>query len=329
MKAIVVDRPGPPEVLQIRDIPTPAARPGWVLVRVKAFGLNRSEMFTRQGHSGPAVKFPRVLGIECVGVVEDASDSPLKPGQTVAAVMGGMGRDFDGGYAEHALLPAGQVMAVETRLPWQELAAIPETYLTAWGCLVEAMEVEAGQRILVRGGSSSVGMAAIALGKDLGLTVAATTRSPAKAEALRAAGADEVIIDDGRIAAAVKRLFQEGVDGVVELVGTVTLLDSLRCAAPKGFVCYAGMLGNQWALERFEPMPAIPSTVRLTTYTTHTVTAANSTEPLQRIVRAVEEGRLRLHLDRVFRFGEIVQAHRYMEENRATGKLVVTVAKPG
>ena len=168
-------------------------------------------------------------------------------------------------------------------------------------------------------------MAAIALGKDLGLTVAATTRAPAKAEALRRAGADEVLIDDGRISAAVKRLFHDGVDGIVELIGTVTLLDSLRCAAPKGFVCYAGMLGNQWMLERFEPMPAIPSTVRLTTYTTHTVTAANSTEPLQRIVRAVEQGRLHSHLDRVFRFGEIHEAHRYMEENRATGKLVVTV----
>jgi len=325
MKAIVVESPGPPEVLQIRDIPRPSARAGWVLVRVHAFGLNRSEMFTRQGHSGAAVKFPRVLGIECVGVVEDPSDSALKRGQTVAAVMGGMGRDFNGGYAEYTLLPAGQVMPVDTQLAWQELAAIPETYLTAWGCLVEAMELKAGQRVLVRGGSSSVGMAAISLGKDLGLTVAATTRTSAKADALRAAGADEILIDDGHIASAVKRLFHTGVDGVVELVGTVTLLDSLRCAAPKGYVCYAGMLGNQWVLERFEPMPAIPSTVRLTTYTTHTVTAANSAESLQRIVRAVEQGRLRLNLDRVFRFGEIVQAHRYMEENRAAGKLVVAL----
>jgi NADPH2:quinone reductase len=325
MKAIVVEQPGPPEVLQVRDIPRPAARPGWVLVRVKAFGLNRSEMYTRQGHSGPAVKFPRVLGIECVGTVEDPADSGLAPGQTVAAVMGGMGRDFDGGYAEYALLPAKQVMPVETSLPWDQLAAIPETYLTAWGCLVEALDLQRGQALVVRGGTSSVGMAAICLGRDMGLTLAATTRNPAKADALRKAGADHVIIDSGQIAPEVRRLFPEGVDAVLELIGTSTLLDSLKCPGTRGIVCYAGLLGNAWALEKFEPMPAIPSTVRLTTYTTHIVTAANSTAPLQRIVRAVEEGRLPLNLDRVFRFDQIAEAHRYMEDNRATGKLVVVV----
>jgi NADPH:quinone reductase-like Zn-dependent oxidoreductase len=325
MLAILLDQPGPPEVLQVREIPTPVARPGWVLVRVKAFGLNRSEMFTRQGHSGAAVQFPRVLGIECVGVIEDPSDSRLQKGQTVAAVMGGMGRQFDGGYAQYCLLPVGQVMPVDTTLPWDQLAAIPETYLTAWGCLVEAIGVQRADRLLARGGTSSVGMAAIALAKSLGCTVAATTRTAAKSDALRGAGADHVLIDNGMIAAEVKRLFGAGVNGLLELIGTSTLLDSLQCAAPKGVVCYAGMLGGQWALERFEPMPAIPSTVKLTVYTTHIVTAANSTEPLQRIVRDVEAGRLPLNLDRVFRFDEIVGAHRYMEDNRATGKLVVTV----
>lgn len=325
MKAILVSQPGPPDVLQIRDIPKPAVRAGWVLVRVKAFGLNRSEMFTRQGHSGAAVKFPRVLGIECVGVVDDASDSGLKRGQTVAAVMGGMGRDFDGGYAEYALLPTAQIMPVETTLPWEQLAAIPETYLTAWGCLVEAMEVRSGQLLLVRGGTSSVGMAAISLARDHGLTVAATTRNPAKADALRAAGAQHVIIDSGTIAPEVRRLFPQGVDGVLELIGTLSLLDSLKCPGTRGIVCYAGLLGNAWRLEQFEPMPAIPSTVRLTVYTTHIVTAANSTVPLQQIVRGIEAGRLRLNLDRVFRFDDIAAAHQYMEENRATGKLVVTV----
>ena len=326
MKAIILDHPGPPEVLQIREIPTPVVRPGWVRVRVKAFGLNRSEMFTRQGHSGAAVQFPRVLGIECVGVVEDPSDSQLQRGQIVAAVMGGMGRQFDGGYAEYCLLPVGQIMPIETRLPWDQLAAIPETYLTAWGCLVDAIGLKRGDSLLVRGGTSSVGMAAIALAKSLGCTVAATTRTPAKSDALRAAGAEHVVIDGGQIAAEVKRLFGAGTTGLLELIGTGTLLDSLQCVAPKGVVCYAGMLGGQWTLERFEPMPAIPSTVKLTVYTTHIVTAANSTEPLQRIVRDVEAGRLPLNLDRVFRFDQIADAHQYMEDNRATGKLVVSVA---
>jgi len=325
MKAIVLTQPGPPDVLEIREIPTPTARPGWVLVHVKAFGLNRSEMFTRQGHSGTAVQLPRVLGIECVGVVDDPSDSGLRRGQTVAAVMGGMGRQFDGGYAQYCLLPVAQIMPIETRLPWDQLAAIPETYLTAWGCLADAIDVKTGDTLLVRGGTSSVGMAAIALGKRLGCSVAATTRNPMKQDALTAAGAQHVLIDNGQIASDVKRLFGAGAAGVLELIGTGTLLDSLQCAAPKGVVCFAGMLGGQWSLERFEPVVSIPSTVKLTAYTTHIVTAANSTQALQRIVSDVETRRLPLNLDRVFRFDEIVEAHRYMEDNRATGKLVVIV----
>lgn len=326
MRAIVVTHPGPPEVLESCEIAKPTVRPGWVLVQVKAFGLNRSEMFTRQGHSGGAVEFPRVLGIECVGTVEDPSDSTLARGQIVAAVMGGMGREFDGAYAEYCLLPITQVMPLKTQLPWHELAAIPETYLTAWGCLVDAIGVKAGDRLVVRGGTSSLGMATVALAKNLGCTVAATTRSVAKESALTAVGADHVIIDRGEIAAEIRRIFADGATGVLDLIGTGTLRDSLRATARQGVVCMAGMLGGQWAFEQFEPVVAIPSSVRLTAYTTHGVTAANSNVRLQHLVWQVESGRLPLNLDRVFRFDEIVDAHRFMESNLAIGKLVVTVA---
>ena len=144
MRAAIVEQPGGPEVLQIKEIPVPSPRPGWVLIRVKAFGLNRSEMYTRQGHS-PGVRFPRVLGIECVGVVEEGGGTDLAPGQKVAAVMGEMGRAYDGGYAEYTLVPASQAMPLTTDLPWETLAAIPETFLTAWGSLVEALDVQAGR----------------------------------------------------------------------------------------------------------------------------------------------------------------------------------------
>lgn len=324
MKAIVVDHAGPPNVLQIRTAPRPEPRTGWVLIQVKAFGLNRSEMFTRQGHS-PGVTFPRVLGIECVGVVEAAPGTSLQAGQTVAAAMGGMGRAYDGGYAEYTLVPASQVLPVQTSLPWEVLAALPETYLTAWGSLFEAMQVESGQSLLVRGGTSSVGMAAITLAKDRGLRVLATTRNQAKAAALRENGADEVIIDTGQIASEVKRHVAGGVNGVLELIGTVTLLDSLQAAAPHGVVCMTGILGNAWVMHEFEPMAAIPSTVKLTQFSSDSVTAANSTAGLQQIVDGVAAGRYRVSIDRVFHFNEIVEAHRYMEENRAKGKLVVLV----
>jgi len=324
MKAIVVEHGGAPDVLQIRTLPRPQPRPGWVLIQVKAFGLNRSEMFTRQGHS-PSVTFPRVLGIECVGIIEAAPETNLAVGQTVAAVMGGMGRAYDGGYAEYTLVPASQVIPLQTTLPWELLAAIPETYLTAWGSLFDAMEMQTGQSLFVRGGTSSVGMAAIVLAKDKGLQVLASTRNGAKADALRENGADEVVIDTGQIADVVKRRVPGGVNGLLELIGTVTLLDSLQAVAPKGIVCFTGLLGNAWVMHEFEPMAAIPSSVKLTHYSTETVTAANSTRALQQIVDGVAAGRYRVSIDQVFHFHEIVEAHRYMEENRAKGKLVVVV----
>src|SRR3954449_1844648 len=181
---------------RVESLSVPKPAPGQVLIKVKAFGLNRSEMYTRQGHS-PSVRFPRVLGIECVGVVEDGGGTDLAPGQKVAAVMGEMGRAYDGGYAEYTLVPASQVLPLTTELPWETLAAIPETYLTAWGSLVEALDVREGQTLLIRGGTSALGMAAISLAKDLGLYVAATTRDSAKAAALAANRTDDVIIDTG------------------------------------------------------------------------------------------------------------------------------------
>jgi NADPH:quinone reductase-like Zn-dependent oxidoreductase len=311
-------------VLEIEEMPRPEPRRGWVRIRVRAFGLNRSEMFTRQGHS-PSVRFPRVLGIECVGVVDDAGSSDLMVGQTVAALMGEMGRAYDGGYAEYTLVPREHVLPIRTTLSWDVLAALPETYLTAWGSLVEAMDVRAGQTLLIRGGTSSVGMAAASLAKGIGLRVIATTRDPTKADALRANGAEDVIIDTGLLAEEVARRVPGGIDGLLELVGPVTLLDSLRAVRPSGVVCHTGLLGNVWVMERFEPLQDIPSTVKLTTYDSVTTSADRSTVALQEIVDGVAAGRYRANVQRRFRFDEIVAAHRFMEENRGSGKLVVVV----
>ena len=324
LRAIVVEKAGGPEVLQIKEVQRPKPLPGWVLIKVKAFGLNRSEIFTRQGHS-PTVRFPRVLGIECVGTVEEAPGSDLTPGQVVAAVMGGMGRQFDGGYAEYTCVPATQVIPVNSGLEWATFGAIPETFLTAWRILGDGLEATAGQSLLVRGGTSSVGMALITLANDMGLSVAATTRNEAKRDALLENGAHHVIIDAGEIATQVREIFPDGVDRLAELVGTVSLLDSLQAVTPKGILCMAGLLGGEWTFKEFSPMEAIPYSVRLTPISTHVLTRENSTEDLQRIVDGIQSGRYRVNLDRVFRFDEIVEAHQYMEENKARGKLVVTV----
>jgi NADPH:quinone reductase-like Zn-dependent oxidoreductase len=313
MRAAVCVRAGGPEVLEIHEVPVPAVRPGWSRVRVMAAGLNRSELRTRQGHS-PGVTFPRVLGIECVGVLAASTDPALPEGATVAAVMGEMGRRFDGGYAEYALLPNALLMPVSTSLPWDTLAALPESYLTAQGSL-DALGVVRGDRLLIRGGTSSVGMAAASIASARGVEVVATTRRPGKVDALRAAGADQVLIDDGGPLAAGR------FDCVLDLVGARTAVDSLRLVRKGGTVCVSGSLSG-WLIGDFEPIAMIPSGTRLTSF--HSDDAKGGAAVLQRVVDEVEAGAYRPNLDRVFGLADIAAAHAYMEDDAAAGKVVVS-----
>lgn len=156
MKAAVIYAPGGPEVLKLESRPIPTPRTGELLIRVRAFGLNRSELFTRQGHS-PGVRLPRILGIEAVGVVEEAPGGEFPKGATVATAMGGMGRQFDGSYAEYACVPAKQVQRVQTQLPWETLGAIPEMLQTAWGSLFRSLKLAKGERLLAHGSASHRG----------------------------------------------------------------------------------------------------------------------------------------------------------------------------
>jgi len=315
VRAAVVEAPGGPEALVLRDLPKPAPRPGWTLVRVRAFGLNRAELMTRRGESGDAVRFPRVIGIEAVGTVDASVDDDAPPtGTTVASVMGGMGRAFDGGYTEYALLPTERLMPLETHLDWEVLGALPETFLTARGSL-DVMGLQEGQSLLVRGAGSSVGLAALGLGAAAGLHVIGTTRDPDKADFLRQRGADDVLVDQGRIAGA-------DVDGVLDLVGGTALLDALKAVAPGGIVCATGLLGGTWVIDGFEPMGEIPTGVKLTTFGSAVIAGERWVEALQEIVDLVEEGRVHANLDRTYALDEIAAAHAYMEANRATGKVV-------
>jgi NADPH:quinone reductase-like Zn-dependent oxidoreductase len=322
MKAIVIREAGAPEVLKLEEMPIPEPKDGWFVIKVKAFGLNRSEMFTRQGHS-PNVKFPRVLGIECVGIIENANGAKFKKGQKVAAIMGGMGRDFDGSYAEYTCVPQENVFPIETDLDWKTLGAIPEMFQTAYGSLTAGLDVKSGQNLLIRGGTSSIGMATASIAKNMGLKIVSTTRNPNKIEALKEHGVDEVIIDEGSIAEKVREIFPNGVDRVLELIGVKTLLDSLQCAAPRGIVCMTGILGNSWTLSEFTPMGDIPHTVRLTVYTGESKDLSDTL--LQEFVDGVASGKNQIKIDRTFSLDEIVEAHRYMESNQASGKIVILV----
>jgi NADPH:quinone reductase-like Zn-dependent oxidoreductase len=319
MQAWVIREAGGPEQFSLGEWASPAPKPGWVKIRVRAFGLNRSEWFTRRGDS-PSVAFPRVLGIECVGEVLDAGGTDIREGDRVAAIMGGMGRSFDGSYAEETLVPRSSVFRLTDTMTWEKVAALPEMLQTTHGSLHVGLEIERAESLLIRGGTSSIGLAALAMAKDAGLHVGTTSRSDSKEEFLRSAGADEVWLDDGHLA---QQQAEKGVlyDRVLDLVGATTLLDSLRCVKRGGIVCMTGILGGKWALDDFHPMGDVPTGVKLTSYSGEA--ADLSQEELSSYVSLVERGRLKVATGPVFDFSQLKQAHALMDANSAGGKIVV------
>ena len=321
MRAVVLDAPGSPEALQIRVRPVPTPQAGQVLIKVRAFGLNRSELHTRLGLSH-GVSFPRVLGIEATGTVVACPGGEYSTGQQVAALMGGMGRTFDGGYAEFTCVPVRQVVPFSSALDWAVLGAVPEMLQTAHGSLTVGLDAQRGQSLLIRGGTSSVGMATAVLAKRMGMTVISTTRSSAKGDALRRLGVDHVVVDDGgNVARQARAIFSDGVDTALELIGTPTLPDTLRAVRVHGVVCFTGMLSNEWTVHDFYPIEYLPRGVRLTAYGGDATDLPSAV--LQEFLDAVAAGQAVVPIHRVYRLDQIAEAHADMEAGRAAGKLVV------
>jgi NADPH:quinone reductase len=323
MKAIVITAYGGPEVLAVTELPDPVPADGEVLIRVRAFGLNHAEAYMRSGAWGQVAQ---VTGIECAGTVEADPSGRLAAGTPVVAILGGMGRTRNGSYAELVTVPAANVVPVRTSLPWTDLVALPEVYATAWAGWHQNLALRPGQTVLVRGGTSALGQAAVNVAAEEGATVIATTRRPDRAGLLRDIGAAQVLTDDGQLAGQVQKLGIE-VDAVFDLVGNSVLRDSLRIARTRGRVCQLGFLGGLEPVTDFNPIADLPTGVQFSFYGSAFVLGTESFPladiPLQQMIANAEAGRYKAKPVRVFGFDEIVKAHQAMEEGLAAGKMVV------
>ncbi len=326
MRAYVIEQPGGPEVLQLRDIASPAPGADEVQIRVRAFGLNRAEVYRRAGKMGP-ISGQVVPGIEAVGEVILDPAGVYRTGQRVATAMGGLQFSRNGSYAEEVTVLRNNVIALDaTTLSWEELAALPEAYLTIWGALDKSLAIQAGQTLLVRGATSSVGLAAVTYARARGLKVIATTRSPANESRLRKMGADEVVIDNGEIAATVREVAPAGVDAVLEVVGASTLRDSIKSLRPFGAVSVIGLLGGAPVLDQFHLMQDLPGAARLSFFPSGlfgTPSVPLDTSPLPWIANEIAAGRMPSLRTQTFDFDDVRHAHALMESDRALGKLVV------
>lgn len=314
MKAIVVEKAGGPEVLEYKDVSTPTVKPGWSLVQIKGFGINHSEIFTRAGES-PSVKFPRILGIECVGIIAESTSSELTEGQKIISIMGEMGRAFDGSYAEYVLLPNEQIYPVTTELSWAELAAVPETFYTAFGSL-KTLKLQEDDTVLIRSGASSVGMATLRLIKAKYQTIKVTgsVRNPARKQVLLDAGYDVAIEDKND-----ELITTQKYNKVLELVGPKTLRDTFQHVKSQGIVCSTGELGGQWTMNDFNPIADIHEGAYLTSLSSGEVNSIK----LNEMLAYIQKYHVAVSPTKVYHLNQVREAHEYLEGGHNLGKVVV------
>jgi len=321
MRAIVREKFGGLDSLVIKNIPEPEPKAGYVVIEIKAFGINHAEMHMRRGEWAEAAP---VSGIECVGVVKSCPGGEFPVGAKVAALMGGLGRTINGSYAEYTRAPVGNVALIESDLPWAELAAIPESYATAWTCLFRNLEIRTGQLLVLRGATSSFGQAALNMAVNTGAHVIATTRNRDRFAMLETLGAKRVEIESRDLGVRIAERKQ--IDAVLDLVGNSTILDSLSMLRRGGRACLGGWLGGLDPIADFNPLLQMASGVYLTFFGSFVFGTAGfplSDVPLQSIADDVAKGRFKAKPSRVFKFEDIREAHRVMEANEAKGKLVV------
>ena len=317
MKAVVLNGVTPAEQVTLSEVEIPEVRPGWVLVKVKAFGMNHSEKILRLHEiENEYIQKPIIPGIECAGEIVHPSDSHFVKGQKVVALMGGMGREFHGSYGEYALLPAHHVFGADINLSWKEMAAVPETYFTTWGSLFECLNLSKEDVLLIRGGTCALGYAAIQMAKAIGSKVIATTHKKSKLPLLQ--GADEAVLDSGKLQGQLS-----GVTRALELVGPKTLYDTMHCMKKGGIVCHTGILGGVYALNGFDPIKFIPNGVYLTGFYSN----APTQEVMNNIFSFIRENNLCPCIGAEFDFSEIKEACMALDSGKVNGKIVVKMTE--
>jgi NADPH:quinone reductase len=322
MQAMVIKHYGSPDQLVLRDVPKPVPQTGEVLIKVRALGINRAETYMRSGAWGEVAQ---ISGIECVGEVEEDPKGTFQRGQVVAAMMGGMGRTRNGSYAEYTCVPLANVIPITTSLDWADLAAIPESYATAWYSLFTSLRLQSGESVFVRGGTSALGQAAINIAAAAGIMVWSSTRSENKVPLLTKIGATRVLIEKEQLSEEIRATYPEGIDSVLDIVGNRTLFDSARMVRVGGRVCVLGFLGGHESVD-FDWLEHLPFGVDLTSFASFMFGTKDfplSAIPLQQIVDRVARGTYQAKPVRVLQFDQLAEAHRLMEANEINGKIVV------
>ncbi|KAI1126553.1 GroES-like protein [Nemania abortiva] len=331
MRAIVIAAFGGPEVLSYQTVQKPVPGADEVLIRVRAFGVNHAEMHMRKGEWD---EWNPITGLECVGTIESYPHPP-SPAQAerfpigckVAAVMGGLGRNRPGGYGEYVTVSSSNVIPLDTTLSWEQLAALPEVYCTAWSCLFTVLDVKRGERVLIRGTTSTLGQAAVHLAVDAGAIVTATTRREERFAWLREMGAAEVAREQSGLfsneeGGKAARKF----DKTLNLIGNRVLLESIALTRPGGRMLQAGWLGGLEPVKDFNPMVQMESGVHFSLFHSKVLGTPEfslSKIPLQEIVRKIEQGKWDARPARVFEYQDIVNAHRALDSHDVGGKIVV------
>ena len=320
MKAVVITKPGGPEVLEVQERPMPAPGKNEVLIRVMAAGVNRPDIAQRKGSypppPGASVDIP---GLEVAGIVEHCGSEVKrwKNGDQVCALLAG------GGYADFATVDAGQCIAVPKGFGYEEAAALPETIFTVWHNVFQRGLLKPGEHLLVHGGSSGIGIAAIQLAKAFGAVVFATAGSKEKCDACMVLGADECI--NYKDEDFEKALAKKGIDVILDMVGGDYVPKEMRLLRPGGRLVFINaMKGSQTEINIMDVMrrrlTITGSTLRNRKISFKTALAR---EVESYVWPLIESGKFRAVIHQVFKMEDAGKAHELMESSQHIGKIVL------